>query len=47
MADLANWRLDKTTFQESHYDATKGLDIETLIQFVKETQERNGQDMKK
>ena len=26
----------KTTFQESHYDATKGLDIETLIQFVKE-----------
>lgn len=30
----------KTTFQESHYDATKGLDIETLIQFVKETQEK-------
>ena len=34
----AGWT--KTTFQESHYDATKGLDIETLIQFVKETQEK-------
>ena len=44
--DIETWLISpaggwtKTTFQESHYDATKGLDIETLIQFVKETQEK-------
>ena len=30
----------KVRFQEGHYDATKGLDLSLLIQFIKETQEK-------